>query len=72
MNYKTQDFAAEVKKTTGGKGVDVIIDFVGRSHWQKNIDALAFDGRMTMLGLLSGTDSIVVETHLSILALTMC
>ncbi|EPT00239.1 hypothetical protein FOMPIDRAFT_161321 [Fomitopsis schrenkii] len=54
VNYKTQDFAAEVKKTTGGKGVDVIIDFVGRSHWQKNIDALAFDGRMTMLGLLSG------------------
>lgn len=54
VNYKTQDFAAEVKKTTGGKGVDVIIDFVGRSHWQKNIDALAVDGRMTMLGLLSG------------------
>ena len=54
VNYKTQDFAAEVKKTTAGKGVDVIIDFVGRSHWHKNIDALAVDGRMTMLGLLSG------------------
>ncbi|TFY63811.1 hypothetical protein EVJ58_g3028 [Rhodofomes roseus] len=53
-NYKTQDFAAEVKKTTHGKGVDVIIDFVGQSHWHKNIDALAADGRMTMLGLLSG------------------
>ncbi|KZT69609.1 quinone oxidoreductase putative [Daedalea quercina L-15889] len=54
VNYKTQDFAAEVKKTTGGRGVDVIIDSVGQSHWQKNIDALAIDGRMTMLGLLSG------------------
>ena len=28
VNYKTQDFAAEVKATTGGKGVDVVIDFV--------------------------------------------
>ena len=54
VNYKTQDFADEVKKATGGKGVDVIIDFVGQSHWQKNIDALAYDGRMTMLALLSG------------------
>ncbi|PCH40425.1 quinone oxidoreductase [Wolfiporia cocos MD-104 SS10] len=56
INYKTQDFAAEVKTTTNGKGVDVIIDFVGQSHWQKNIDALAIDGRMTMLGLLSGAE----------------
>jgi NADPH:quinone reductase-like Zn-dependent oxidoreductase len=53
-NYKTQDFSEEVKKTTEGKGVDVIIDFVGKSHWQKNIDSLAIDGRMTMLALLSG------------------
>ncbi|KZT11797.1 quinone oxidoreductase [Laetiporus sulphureus 93-53] len=54
VNYTTQNFADEVKKTTNGKGVDVIIDFVGQSHWHKNIDALAVDGRMTMLGLLSG------------------
>ncbi|KAI0630000.1 quinone oxidoreductase [Trametes polyzona] len=56
VNYKTQDFAAEVKKSTGGKGADVVIDFVGQSHWQKNIDALAVDGRMTMLALLSGAE----------------
>ncbi|EIW52389.1 quinone oxidoreductase [Trametes versicolor FP-101664 SS1] len=56
VNYKTQDFAEEVKKTTGGKGVDVIIDFVGQSHWQKNIDSLAYDGRMTMLALMSGAE----------------
>lgn len=54
VNYKTQDFAEEVKKTTDGKGVNVIIDFVGQSHWNKNIDALAYDGRMTLLALLSG------------------
>lgn len=53
-NYKTQDFSAEVKKTTEGRGVNILIDFVGQSHWNKNIDALALEGRMTMLALLSG------------------
>jgi len=43
-----------VKKITDGKGVDVIIDFPGQSHFVKNIDALAVDGRMAMLALLSG------------------
>ncbi|OSD02369.1 quinone oxidoreductase [Trametes coccinea BRFM310] len=56
VNYKTQDFAEEVKKITNGKGVDVIIDFVGQSHWQKNIDSLAYDGRMTILAVLSGAE----------------
>jgi putative PIG3 family NAD(P)H quinone oxidoreductase len=55
-NYKTQDFSAEVKKTTQGQGVDIIIDFVGQSHWNKNIDSLALDGRMTLLALLSGSE----------------
>lgn len=56
VNYKTGDFAAEVKKTTNGKGVDVIIDVVGQSHWHKNIDSLALDGRMTLLSVLSGPE----------------
>lgn len=54
-NYKVDDFAAVVKEITGGKGVNVVIDFVGQSHFNKNLEALAFDGRMVMLGLLSGT-----------------
>jgi NADPH:quinone reductase-like Zn-dependent oxidoreductase len=53
-NYKTQDFSAEVKKTTEGRGVNILIDFVGQSHWNKNIDSLALEGRMTILALLSG------------------
>jgi NADPH:quinone reductase-like Zn-dependent oxidoreductase len=54
VNYKTQDFAAEVKTATDGHGADVVIDFVGQTHWQKNIDSLAKDGRMTILSFLSG------------------
>jgi NADPH:quinone reductase-like Zn-dependent oxidoreductase len=54
VNYKTQDFAAEVKQHTHDHGADVVIDFVGQSHWPKNIDALGLDGRMVMLAFLSG------------------
>jgi NADPH:quinone reductase-like Zn-dependent oxidoreductase len=54
INYRTEDFAKRVKEATGGKGVDVIIDFVGRSHWNKNLESLGVDGRMVMLALLSG------------------
>jgi len=56
VNYKTQDFAEEAKKITQGKGVDLIVDFVGKDHWEKNITSLAMDGRMVMLALLSGRD----------------
>ena len=54
FNYKTQDWAEEVKKATGGKGVDYIVDFVGGSYFNKNLDAAARDGRIVMLGTLGG------------------
>jgi NADPH:quinone reductase-like Zn-dependent oxidoreductase len=54
VNYKTQDFSSVIKDVTNGKGANVVIDFVGQSHWEKNLDSLAIDGRMTMLALLSG------------------
>ncbi|KAJ7083007.1 quinone oxidoreductase [Mycena epipterygia] len=53
-NYKTEDFSQVVKQVTNNKGVDVVIDFVGQSHFEKNLASLALDGRMTMLALLSG------------------
>ncbi|KAM3429229.1 hypothetical protein MY4824_008376 [Beauveria thailandica] len=54
FNYKTQDWADEVKKATGGKGVDYIVDFVGGSYFNQNLDAAARDGRIVMLGTLGG------------------
>lgn len=53
-NYKTEDFSQVVKQATNGKGVDVVIDFVGPTHWERNINSLAVDGRMIIIGLLSG------------------
>jgi len=37
-----------------GKGADVVVDMVGQSHWERNINALAMDGRMTLLATMSG------------------
>jgi NADPH:quinone reductase-like Zn-dependent oxidoreductase len=54
INYKLQDFAKESKAITEGKGVDLIVDFVGKDHWAKNIDSLGMDGRMVILSFLSG------------------
>lgn len=53
-NYKTEDFSQIVKRATDNKGADVVIDFVGKTHWKQNIESLAVDGHMTMLALLSG------------------
>ena len=57
VNYKTQDFSKEIKTITGDKGADVIVDPVGQSHWHRNIDSLAVDGRMILLAFLSGGSS---------------
>jgi putative PIG3 family NAD(P)H quinone oxidoreductase len=54
INYKTQDWVSEIKEKTGGKGVDFIVDFIGGSYFQKNVDVAARDGRMVLLGLMGG------------------
>lgn len=55
FNYHTQDWSQEILKATGGKGVDVVIDFVGQNYFQRNLDVAARDGRIVNLGALSGT-----------------
>lgn len=55
FNYKIQDWAKEILKETNNSGVDIIIDFVGASHFQGNLDAAARDGRIVNLGTMSGT-----------------
>ena len=54
INYKTQDYAAEVKKLTNGRGVDVILDMVAGEYVKRDIEAAADDGRIVILALLGG------------------
>ncbi|KAL2073657.1 hypothetical protein VTL71DRAFT_10983 [Oculimacula yallundae] len=54
FNYKTQDWAKEILAATDGKGVDIVIDYIGQSYFQGNLDVAAKDGRIVNLGLMSG------------------
>jgi len=54
-NYKTQDWAKEILADTDGKGVDIVIDFVGQNYFQGNLDVAARDGHIVTLGAMSGT-----------------
>ncbi|KAL1289278.1 hypothetical protein HN51_057773 [Arachis hypogaea] len=57
INYKTEDFVARVKEETGGQGVDVILDCMGASYYQRNLDSLNFDGRLFIIGFQGGTST---------------
>jgi len=54
INYKTQDFVAEIKAATGGKGVDVVLDMVGGSYVPRELKCIAEDGRLVFIATLGG------------------
>ena len=54
INYATEDFAARVKDITGGKGVKVVYDSVGKDTWEKSLDCLSPFGLMASFGNASG------------------
>ncbi|XP_073027823.1 uncharacterized protein [Primulina eburnea] len=62
INYKTEDFVARVKEETGGKGVDVVLDNIGGSYLQRNLESLNYDGRLFIIGFMGGA---VTEVNLS-------
>lgn len=57
INYKTQDFAEEAKKLTGGAGVNVILDMVAGSYVAREIECLAEDGRLVIIAVQGGVKS---------------
>lgn len=56
INYREEDFAARARAITAKRGVDVIIDSVGKDTWQGNIRSLAKGGRLVFCGATSGWD----------------
>ena len=54
INYNTEDFLVKVKEITGGKGVKVVYDSVGKDTWEKSLDCLAPLGLMASFGNASG------------------
>lgn len=54
INYKSEDFVEVVKELTDGRGVDLILDMVGGEYIQRNITALAVEGRLVYIAFLGG------------------
>ncbi len=64
VNYREQDFVAAVKEATDGHGADVVLDNMGAKYLARNIDVLAVNGRLVIIGLQGG-----VKAELDISAL---
>ncbi|MGH9719189.1 MAG: zinc-binding dehydrogenase [Bryobacteraceae bacterium] len=56
IDHYQQDIAAEVKKITGKRGVDVVVEHVGKATWSKSLESLAHNGRLVTCGNTTGWD----------------
>ena len=54
IDYKTEDFVAEIGKETAGRGVNVVLDMVGGSYVARNLQVLATEGRLVMIATQGG------------------
>ena len=59
INYRTQDFVAETKRLTGGRGTDVVLDMVAGEYVGRELECLAEDGRLAIIATQGGTSSLV-------------
>ena len=57
INYKTQDFVAEVQRITNGRGVDVVLDMVAGDYVAREVECLAEDGRLLIIAVQGGVKS---------------
>ncbi|MDJ0461979.1 NAD(P)H-quinone oxidoreductase [Streptomyces sp. H27-C3] len=54
IDYREQDFVQELRKATDGAGADVILDIIGAKYLDRNVKALAVNGRLAIIGLQGG------------------
>jgi putative PIG3 family NAD(P)H quinone oxidoreductase len=76
INHREEDFPSRVRELTGGRGVDLILDVMGASYLARNLDALAPEGRLVIIGLQGGTTTEIdlnqlLRRRLSVIATTL-
>jgi putative PIG3 family NAD(P)H quinone oxidoreductase len=76
INHREEDFVQRVGELTAGRGADLILDVMGASYLARNLDALAPDGRLVIIGLQGGTVTDIDVGHvlrrrLSVIATTL-
>jgi NADPH:quinone reductase len=57
INYKTQDFVAETRRVTGGKGANVVLDMVAGAYVGREVECLAEEGRLAIIATQGGNSS---------------
>jgi putative PIG3 family NAD(P)H quinone oxidoreductase len=76
INYRSHDFAAEVKQLTGGRGADVVLDMVAGPYVAREIGCLAEDGRLVIIAVQGGVEAqidagVVLRRRLTITGSTL-
>jgi NADPH2:quinone reductase len=77
IDRRTQDFAEVIAKETSGRGVDLVIDFIGASYFERNVRSLTDGGRLVQVGLMGGFENAalpmerLVLGHLQIIGTVM-
>jgi NADPH:quinone reductase-like Zn-dependent oxidoreductase len=71
LDHYQDDVAAEVRRITGKKGVEVVFEHVGSATWQRSLMALAFRGRLVTCGSTTGTEGVTPLRHLFAKQLTL-
>jgi len=66
IDYGHEDFVAEVRAATGGKGADVVYDPVGGDVFDRSTKCIAFEGRIVVVGFTAGRLQAVAANHLLI------
>jgi putative PIG3 family NAD(P)H quinone oxidoreductase len=55
IDYKAGPFEPKVQEATDGRGVNLILDFIGAPYWEQNLRSLTIDGRLVIIGTMGGT-----------------
>jgi putative PIG3 family NAD(P)H quinone oxidoreductase len=66
IDYRQEDFVAAVKEATQGSGVDVILDMIGGPYVERNLRALAVEGRLVQIAFLEGSRVMLDLVHLMV------
>ena len=71
IDYREQDFVAEVARITAKRGVDLVLDMVGGDYIARNLKCLALEGRLVMIAFLHGSKAEVDWRHIMLKRLTV-
>ncbi len=76
INYRTEDFVARTRELTDGRGADLVLDIMGASYLGRNMDAVATDGRIVVIGMQGGNETeidlgVMMRRRISLISTTL-